>query len=312
MYSKGISNLPKRISLLTVFLLLISASLLAQTEIRQLDRITLIAAQQDMQAGEYLAKKVSAHIDRFQIKMGLFPRFSYRIHIARDDSQYREFTGSAGGIIEFSNAFYSHKDQTAYVRNPADLHDLDHVVTVLFHEYIHAFVFRYWKDAPLWFHEGMAVYYTEGLPYSRFLSFIQLYIFGEVPRLNDMSDHYPKNPVEWEAFYMKSAYAIDFMLKKYPRQYFTLWDYALPHRDFNRAMRAAFMASPENIGAQFDEYLRKKMRMEMLIGFSMLIWMFMPFLVFIAWIRKKFINRRIRRNWELLENTDETIETPER
>ncbi len=283
-----------------------SISVWAQTEIREMGRITLIAAQKDMKAGMYLAEKLSDRIDTFEVKMGLFPKFVYRIHVAANDREYQRYTGNSGGIIEFSNAFYSRRDQTAYVRNPADLHDLDGTVTILLHEYIHAFVFRYFRNAPLWFHEGMAVYYTEGLPYDRFLSFLQLYLFGEVPMLNDMVDRYPKNPVEWEAFYMKSAYAVDYMLKTSPRQYFTLWDSALPVRDFDRSMLSGFQASKESFGHRFDEYLRKKMRLEMLIGFSLVIWTLLPFLVIIAWIRKKILNRKIRKDWEALENAGAT------
>lgn len=282
-------------------MLLLIASIWSQTEIRKLDHITLIAAEKDMKAGMYLAERLTDRIEKFQIKMGLFPEFNYRIHIAANDRQYRDFTGQSGGIIEFSAAFYSQRNQTAYVRNPVDLHNLDHVVTVLMHEYIHAFVFKYWRNAPLWFHEGMAVYYTEGLPYNRFVSFLQLYLFGEVPALNDMVKRYPKNPVEWEAFYMKSAYAVDYMLKKSPRQFFTLWDNALPIRDFNRAMLIGFQASADRFGQEFDEYLAKKMRMEMLVGFSLVIWMLLPFLMIIAWIRKKITGRRIQREWESVQ-----------
>ncbi len=289
-----------------------AVSLCAQTEIRKLDRITLIAAKKDMKAGMYLAEKLSMRIEGFEEKMGLYPQFPYRVHVAANDKEYAKFSGNAGGIIEFSNAFYSRKDHTAYVRNPADLHDLDGTVTILLHEYIHAFVFRYFRNAPLWFHEGMAVYYAEGLPYQRFLAFLQLYLFGGVPRLNEMIDGYPKNPVEWEAFYMKSAYAVDYMLKENPRQYFTMWDSALPVRDFDRSMLRGFQASKERFGNRFDEYLRRKMRLELLVGFSIVIWTILPFLVIIAWIRKKILNRRIHKGWEQMENEPATEESATR
>ncbi len=310
-FCEGISILRRKNSILAILIFLIAVSVWPQTDIRQFDQITLIAAEKDMKAGMYLAELLTDRIDQFQIKMGLFPEFRYTIHIAANDKEYQRFTGNAGGIIEFSDAFYSRKDQTAYVRNPADLHSLDKTITILMHEYIHAFVFRYFRNAPLWFHEGMAVYFTEGLPYERFLSFIQLYVFGDMPSLNDMTDHYPKNPVEWEAFYMKSAYAIDYMLKTNPRQFFRFWDSALPVRDFDRSMLVGFQASKERIGARFDEYLRSKVRLEMLVGVSIIIWTLMPFLAIIAWIRKKFVNRKIHREWERLspaENTDPQLQ----
>jgi hypothetical protein len=58
---------------------------------------------------------------------------------------------------------------------------------------------------------------------------------------------------------------------------------------------------------QLEESLQKRFRIEILLASSGLIWGVLPLVLLIAWIRKKYRNKKIKEEWSRTELPDFTV-----
>lgn len=274
----------------------------------------ILFTQKDIKYVQKIAPILSDGIDDFQRQLGQYPDFKITIKIAADNREYHEFTSGSNGIIEFSEAFYSSRNKTIYLRNPAELKNFTNLYRILLHEYIHAFIDHYWQDAPLWFHEGMAVFFSNDLSLDREFNFIKNYLLGNSRKLIEMERNYPENRIEWESFYAKAGMAVKYLFQNRRADFFRFWDDAFPHRNFKISFQRIFLMSPSGYSLLFEDYSRTHFRMEILLASTGIIWSIFPLILIIGWIRKKIVNRRIIGQWQAEdkkktagENEDERI-----
>ncbi|MCD4651037.1 MAG: hypothetical protein K8S56_04535 [Candidatus Cloacimonetes bacterium] len=243
----------------------------------------------------------------FLNRLGVYPEIPVQINIAPNRNTYREWTAQPGGIIEYSSGFYHPSSGTIYLSPPDGLKSVENIRRIILHEYIHHFVNYLFPDAPLWFHEGMAQYYSEGVGYFRLFGFAKDYFLGNTQSLRNMRKHYPQHKVQWFPFYVKSALAVHYMASQFPRRYNSLWDRARVGQSFEPAFIRAYMMPIASFEAGFESYLKKRVRIQMLFSASSIIWGFLPFLLLIAWTRKKIKGYYIKKRWES-EDSREIIE----
>ena len=260
--------------------------------------ILISADEKDIHYAEKIAEALNYNIDRFQRKIGQYPDIPVKIKIASDNEEYQEFSGSSSAIIEFSQAFFDPTDKTIYLRNPAKLRNFEFLNRILLHEYIHLFVRTYWFNPPLWFNEGMAVYFSYDLNLDREFNFVINYIMGNSRSLNAMKRRYPENRIEWESFYAKSGLAVKYLYNKKRNGFYSLWERSGAERDFNKSFFRAFFLTQDQFSRMFEEYSRSHFTMEILLASTGLIWMIFPLILLIGGIRKKFRNKKIEQLWE--------------
>jgi hypothetical protein len=220
------------------------------------------------------------------------------IKIAGDKKEYSTWTGGSSAILEFSQAFYNRNTDTIYLRNPSELKNLVLLRRILLHEYIHHFVMHFWKNPPLWFNEGMAVYFSNDMGFDRELNFAKNYIMGNSRTLNMMKYSYPRNRIEWESFYAKSGLAVKYIYMKKKVEFYRFWDLANPKHDFDSAFLNAFQMSAEEFSVQFENYAKTNLRVEILLASTGMVWSILPLILIIGVIRKKIKNRRRIKEWE--------------
>ncbi|KQC06918.1 MAG: hypothetical protein APR54_06610 [Candidatus Cloacimonas sp. SDB] len=250
-------------------------------------------------------KRFSADIDNFQRKIGQYPELKIRIVVINDEDDYLAYAKSRSEIIEFSRAFYSRRDSTIYLRNPRNHKNFIQLNQIMLHEYIHHFVAHYWKNTPLWFNEGMAVYFSGDLSIEREFNFVKNYILGNSLQLEQMKYNYPENRIAWESFYAKSGLAVKYLYQKKYREFINFCDRGAQGENFSKAFFHSFYFTPLDYSRFFEEYSKKHFTVEILLASTGLIWGILPLILIIGWIRKKIIAARIRRRWdeeEALEN----------
>ncbi|MBN2461247.1 MAG: hypothetical protein JXB60_06530 [Candidatus Cloacimonetes bacterium] len=231
-----------------------------------------------------------------------------KIFIATDEEEYLSHAGRTSGIIEFSEAFFNPGDQTIYIRNPRKLKNFSSLHRILLHEYVHLLVAYYWQDTPLWFNEGMAVYFSNDLSINREFNFVINYILGNSRKLAEMTSGYPVNSIEWESFYAHSALAVKYLYTRKRRNFIYFWDLAFPGRNFTSAFTRAFLITPTQYSRIFENYARSHFRMEILLATTGLIWSILPLVLIAGFIRKKIINRKVKRGWEVEEYEEDKSE----
>lgn len=303
----------QKLRTLLLFLILIISSCFAAeftSNSITIGSITIKSSPQHQEFAHNLLLTLNKNIDKFQRKIGVYPEFALDIVLAENSDEYSAFTKHRTGIIEFSNAMYNQKQNTIYLRSPAELGSYAKINKVLLHEYIHAFVGHYFKKVPLWFNEGMAVYFSDDLGYDRELNFIWNRLAGNTLPLNKMVSGYPKNQVEWESFYAKSGLAVKYLATKQKPNFYRFWEIAEQRKNFPTAFRMSFFQTYQAFSNSFQNYAKRHFHYGILFASSSLLWGIMPFVFLIGVLRKKIKTRRIAKRWkseEVVEVEDEAI-----
>ena len=175
----------------------------------------------------------------------------------------------------------------------------------MLHEYIHHFVGHFWKNPPLWFNEGMAVYFSRDMGFDRELNFAKNYILGNSRTLNMMKYGYPRNSIEWESFYAKSGLAVKYLYMKKKSGFYRFWDLAKQDFDFDSAFRKAFLMSTEEFSTQFENYSKTHFRVEILLASTGMIWSILPLVLIAGYIRRKIKNRQRMKEWKSEDREDD-------
>lgn len=256
-------------------------------DVMQFDDIRISYQPQDSKIAAELGKTLAENISKFQKQMGHYPQLKTQIVIARDHAEYQEFMQNTEGIQEFSQAVYRHSNNTIYIRNPRDDLRFDQLSKILLHEYIHSYVFHYFINAPLWFHEGMAVYFSQDFGHSRELNLVRNYIMGNTRTLDQMQNSYPENRLEWESFYSKSALAVRYLYLHKRQEFYQLWQSAKPYRRFNTAFIKSFRYTQEDFSYFFEEYCSTHLKSQVILAMSGMIWLSFPLIFFVGYFRRR-------------------------
>jgi len=234
--------------------------------------------------------------------VGSYLDIPVNVVIAPNSKVYEDWTSQQAAIMEFSTGFYNRRNRTIFLKNPRYLKNVSNIRKLLLHEYIHHFVFAYWKDPPLWFNEGMAVYFSKDMGIERELNFAKNYILGNSRPLKKMEKTYPANMIEWESFYAKSGLAVKYLYSKKRKTFYNLWDKAESTGNFEIAFLNSFFMTTKTFSDQFEDYSKNHFRAEILMASTGLIWGLLPIILVIGVIRKKIKNKKIVETWE--SNTD--------
>lgn len=294
----------KQVVLLIVFLYFLPCF----SEVQQYDNIYLEYASRDGRLAAELGEQLAADIGDFQKKTGHYPDLETHIIIAADQAEYQGFLHSSGGIQEFSQAFYRRSTNTIYIRSPRDNLRYQELNKILLHEYIHSYVYHYFSNAPLWFHEGMAVYFSNDFSHNRELGLARDYLFGNTMPLSKMRKNYPENRIEWEAFYAKSALAVRYLYTNKRSQFYRLWETAVPLSKYNAAFLRSFRYTALDFSIFFEEYCETHFRSEIILALSGMIWLVFPFLFIIGYWRRRGKMRKKLDKMEIEERAEEAKE----
>ncbi len=265
--------------------------------VQTFENITLSGKQKDIEIIQKVLWQFDDDIRNFQRSVGSYLDSKINIKIAADKEEYNTWTKGNGKVIEFSQAFYNRKTNTIFLRHPSELKSLTALRRILLHEYIHHFVGKFWRNPPLWFNEGMAVYFTGDLGFEREMNFARNYVLGNSRSLEMMKYHYPRNQIEWESFYAKSGLAVKYLYQK-KQEFYRLWDNSIPDGEFENAFRKSFLMTTRDFSIIFEEYARTHFRAELLLASTGMIWSILPLVLIAGVIRKKIKNRKQLKVWK--------------
>lgn len=280
-------------------LIILSCSLFSNEFIDyQLRDLTIRHYPGDEKLVNELGPQILDDIDRFQKTIGFYPDIQAVIIVSPDKQYYASLTSGYSGIIEFSEAFYSSSAGKIYIRNPRDLRDYSRLRKIILHEYIHLFIDSVFSRVPLWFHEGMAVYFSEGISFDRQVLFAKDHVLGNTEPLTEMREGYPESRARWQSFYTKSALALQYLYSNHKDNFFRLWELSEEIESFDSAFLQAFGMTTMMFSNQFEEHLKERFRIEILLSFTGFLWSLLPLILLVAYIRKRIKARRLRSQWE--------------
>ena len=258
----------------------------------------MFAEAKDTTAAFQFIVQLDKDIQSFQKRVGSYLDIPVNVVIAPDSKVYESWINKHSAIMEFSSGFYYRHNRTIFLKNPKYLKNISNIRKLLLHEYIHHFVGSFWKDPPLWFNEGMAVFFSNDMGIERELNFAKNYILGNSLPLEKMKKTYPENMIEWESFYAKSGLAVKYLYSKKRGSFYLLWDKAETTGNFERAFLNSFFMTTRTFSDQFEDYSRTHFRAEILMASSGLIWGILPLILIVGVIRKKIKNKKTVESWE--------------
>lgn len=252
--------------------------------------------EKDEKYAHELKMLFSERMDKFQKRVKHYPDIHVYIRITPNDKFYNDLIKSKAKILQFSQGFTDLRTKEIFLRNPRSIRNLDLYNQLVLHEYIHLFVNYYWQDAPLWFHEGMAVYFSEGITFDKYSNFMRLYAYKPINLIKEYPRTYPDNPHFYEAYYFQSAQAVRKLYDDQQEDFEELWDYN--NLKFDDAYFKAFNSSWYIYINEFDSDIQKNFLNGIIFLVISLIWSTLPVLIIIGALRKKRINKKLMKDWE--------------
>jgi hypothetical protein len=227
-------------------------------------------------------------IDQFQRKIGNYPHFKVPIHFAHNHNEYKTYTQNyKSEILEFSSAFFSSKEKSIFVKDFYSIPATQQISDIILHEYIHVFIHHYFPNAPLWFHEGMAVYYSSGISTQREYRAIYDQLSDYPLQIYQMQNKYPKNRNEWEAFYGKSAITVRYLSTTYKKAMLDFWHTNKTGQNFYHRFQRYFFMNQFQITQRMNTYMNAYAKRAIIIVIFSLLPIFIPFVLIVSWIRRK-------------------------
>ncbi len=256
--------------------------------------------------------RLDSRIDELQMNLGIYVDARAEIRIVKDHKSYQQLALGKNKIVEFSNAFYSSREQRIYIRSATEI--AESYLQVLMHEYIHWYLEKIFNHTPLWFHEGLATGYSGQMGFERYLLFLRYSFFGRHSDLFRMSYSYPENRSEWELFYLSSSMAVTYMRQKREKEWNSFWtlvseQYRSGNKaDFTHSFNRAFHSDLFSFHHQFRKYIKSLKVQYLIFSINGLLAMLLPFVLIAAHFRKR---RRIATLPDLPEPVDEQDDPPE-
>ncbi len=288
--------------LISIVFVLFFPSLISAKTIKKFDTEFLIHVKtyhpKDDKIAKEIKEKFSDNMDKFQRRMKQFPDIHIFIRIAPTNKYFEDWTKKRNKIAEFSDGFTDMRTKEIFLKNPAKYQSIERLHQVIMHEYIHLFINHYFYDAPLWFHEGMAVYLSEGISYERYYNFMKFYAFKQQNLIKATPYNYPDNLNLLEPYYFQSAQAVKTLITDQPKNFEEFWDKGNGKNKFDDAFLLTFQTLPSSFLNNFDNSIHKLFYNGIVFIILTSIWSFLPIILILAVIRKHRKNKKILEEWE--------------
>ena len=287
----GYSTLKKQILLL--ILLCLAGFLFSSYSIQlKTNNLAIYASEPLSQPLTEMLWKLDDNIDAFQMEMGVYLDSLAPVYLIESNRSYQTLALGKTEIVEFSDAFYSGKEKSIYVKPLASIQENHR--KVLMHEYIHWYLDNILTQTPLWFHEGMASHYSQQMGFEQYLYFLEQSFLGKVSDLYRLSYGYPKKKEDWPLFYLSSTMAVSYMQEKKKEEWNAFWELVAKEQRNNQ--RAPFIDSFDyayhttlyDFHNEFAKYTSHLRYQYLFWGINAFLAMLTPIILLIAWrIRKK-------------------------
>jgi len=247
------------------------------------------------QADRQLSARLAERFGDVQMQFGVYPNAKVPIYIIYSEDEYHKLSIGKAQIVEFSDAFFSGSEGAIYTRSKDQVQD--DYLKVLQHEYIHWYIEELFIGAPLWFHEGMATYFSGQIGYEKYLIYLRESLINPRSDLFRLGHKYPENRSDWPRFYLSSAMAVRYMQERFPGNWQNFWEaVAFTHRNgsrirFSEAFVNTYQISLWEFHSKFGIHSKRQGYLYIAIALNSLIFALMPFVMLaIARKRRKRLN----------------------
>ncbi len=299
MTTNNLYSLYKKIIILSLFLTLFS--ILGAKEQLHLHDLTILFSDKDRTFAQELLTKFYDIKSELNRKVGYYPQMKTILILTEDNREYNEIANKFNLNSKQTRGFAVPYQNLIILKNPRNMQSLDIFYKVFGHEYLHLLLQDSAGDnhIPLWFAEGFTQYFSGEWNFIKEYNFVKNILTGKMVNLNLYAYHYPKYQQQIDLFYQESYYAMKFLIDKYSLQKLQRFlENFRNYNSFSQAFTNTFQLSPEQFINQLERLMDRHSRLMVVYSGFSLIWIIIPLLLLIAYIRKRVKARRISKQWE--------------
>jgi len=155
---------------------------------------------------------------------------------------------------------------------------------------------------PRWFNEGLAFYLAGQFDWRQRVTLGRVVATGQLMPLS-MVDRVLSFGRETAGMaYIQSAAAVEFIDQAYGSEIFArVLETMREGRSFDDALARTLDLNPGDFEDLWRLYAQKQYRYLYLLDLPVMLWFILPFLVILAWLLKRYRNRRIESQWDETE-----------
>jgi len=263
--------------------------------------LIIVFSEKDSTFAHRLLNKFYTIKSELNRKVGYYPTIKTVLILSETSREYNEIADKFNVNNKETRGFAVPSRDLIILKNPCDLQSLDEFYQVFRHEYLHLML----QDAsvnshiPLWFAEGFTQYFSGEWNFIKEYRFVKNILTGKAINLKLYEYHYPKYKHQNELFYQESYYAMKLLIDKYSIQRLQVFlENFQKYNSFSQAFTNTFQISPTNFIIQLETSMNRHSWLMVVYSGLSAVWIIMPLLLLIAYIRKKIKAKRIVMQWE--------------
>lgn len=247
-----------------------------------------------------------------------YEEITYDLQITMDDTlytyivpnrkQFREIM--QGGLPKWTEAFAVPLSRTMYVKSPAWNNNDTNIKTSLVHELFHLLIHEKLgiMNLPRWLDEGLAIFYSDDKKWITSTALSKALATNSVIPLRDIDIVLNFHRAKAELAYQQSYSAVEYILKTYDIDAIRVIVDGFSRGDaldviFQHATGSDF----DSFENEWKRYVKKEYKWFWIYEVDSYLWLFIFFLVFVAYVIKRIHTKRIKDEWEI-EQESENLE----
>ncbi len=182
--------------------------------------------------------------------------------------------------------------------------------TTLIHEMVHCIQGQVvpLNLTPAWFNEGLAEYISEEYDLHKKVILSRAIIKNRIIPLQEVTDLINFSHVKARLAYAESSSVIEFLIYKFGLE--------VIHEILNTMKEGTYFAKSLSIHTDIDfcdfpyfwkKYISQRYKWVFMLDIQNILWLIMPIMVIIGFLIKKYRNRKVLKEWEILEQEHEKI-----
>ena len=301
----------KSIILFVVFILI--GSFTWSEELKK-EYFTIEYEPSDAKFAKKIAERFPSIIAETNKNVGFYSSDRFKIIIVHSKAKFKEMIESSSRLPEKSLALAIPSQSTMIALNPPSMPAKTDYFKVLTHEYLHLLLSEVKGDihVPLWFNEGFVQYFAGQWSFTREVEFVMRALQGKSLNLNLYNYRYPDHNSHVQTFYMQSYYTFKKLVTSYSlREVQRFLDDLSEQKDFRTYFLSFFGVSVRKFLERARESIPSHIILSVFYSGFGIIWVIIPIILIVAFIRKKYVAKRIEEEWEKMEEEEREFQVPD-
>lgn len=288
--------------IIVLFFLLVLVNLL-QSEILSNEDLFITFHQNDRKIAEQILSRFYELTESVNREVGFYTPVGVKIHLilCLNQNDYENYVKKYKVFPERSEAFAVPKKKLIVIRNPKNMQINSNFYQVLTHEYNHILLHNIASNVaiPLWFDEGFAQYFANQWNIRKEFIFVKEALQGNTLELNSYNFNYPQFKKKREIFYLQSYYTTKYLISRFSKKQFQEFlDKLQNSQNFGKTFLKVYKISLSEFLFRVEKSIKSHAILTVFYSGFGLFWFIIPMLVFVAYLRKKILKKRIEENWQ--------------